>query len=98
MPAVAESPTARTRVPPLAVVAMLVVLPLAAPMAWLAGVLALLVDRPRGWRLTVAICPGGLYLPMWLYGHAEEVGQAGYPLAALALLGCIVATHRLVSR
>lgn len=77
---------------------MLVVLPLAVPIAWLAGVLALMVDRPRGWRGTVAMCPGGLYLPMWLYGHAGEVGWVGYPLAAVALLGSFLATHRVLSR
>jgi hypothetical protein len=67
-------------------------------LAWFAGVLALLLDRPRGWRLTVAVCPGGLYLPMWLYGHTEELGPAGYPLAVVALLGCFLATHRLLRR
>ena len=44
---------------------------------------------------------GGLSLPMWLYLQTAEGGfpaLLGYPLAALALLGCLVATHRILSR
>ena len=98
MAAVAESSKAQTRVPPLAVVALLVVLPVALPIAWLAGVLALVLDRPRGWPLTVAMSPGGLYLPMWLYGNAAELGSAAFPLAGATLLGCFLATHRILRR
>ena len=98
VPEVAERVPDRSRVPRLAVVSLLVALPVAVPLAWLVGVFALALDRPHGWRRTVALCPGGLYLPMWLYGNAAEVGSAGYPLAAATLLGCFLATHRILSR
>jgi hypothetical protein len=98
MPAAAKGSARDVSVPPLAVVAMLIALPLAVPFSWLVGLLALVVERPRGWRLTVALSPGGLFLPLWLYGHTPELGWAGYPLAAATVLGCLLATHRILCR
>jgi hypothetical protein len=96
--AAAEGATTRTRVPQLAVVVMLIALPLAVPMSWFLGVLALVVDRPHGWRLTLAMSPGGLYVPLWLYGHGPEVGWVGCAMGAATAFGCLLATHRIMSR
>ena len=44
---------------------------------------------------------GGLSLPVWLYASTIDQGfpaWVGYPLAGISLLGCFVATHRILSR
>jgi hypothetical protein len=80
---------------------LVIVLPLLVPVAWLFGVLLVARLRPRGWRATLALSAGGLYLPMWLYAGTIDGGfpaPLGYSLAALSLFGCFVATHRIVTR
>ena len=80
---------------------LVIVLPFVVPFAWVVGALLMAGLQPRGWRATLAMSVGGLSLPMWLYLQTAEGGfpaLLGYPLAALALLGCLVATHRILSR
>ena len=98
--AVAET-QAQWRVPSVVPLVLLIVLPMAAPVVWLAGVLVMAGLRPRGWQATVAMSVGGLYRPLWLYTRTVDGGLAtpvGLPLAGLALLGCFAATHRILSR
>ncbi len=84
----------------LALVALLVPLPLAFPLAWVVGLGVMAVERPRGWVLTVALCPVGFFLPIYLYGQATSgdlpVGLAGP--AALLAVGNLVAAYRVMSR
>lgn len=79
----------------------MVVLPFAVPFSWLIGVLVMAALRPPGWQATLAMSVGGLSLPVWLYASTIDQGfpaWVGYPLAGISLLGCFVATHRILSR
>lgn len=80
---------------------MVIVVPFVLPISWVFGALLMAAQRPPGWRATLAMSIGGLYLPLWLYAGTIDGGfpaLLGYPLAGLALLGCFVATHRILSR
>ncbi|NYG08435.1 hypothetical protein BJ986_002922 [Phycicoccus badiiscoriae] len=80
---------------------LVILMPFVLPAVWLSGAVLVAVLQPRGWRATLAMSLGGLYLPMWVYAQTIDGGfpaPVGYPLAALSLLGCFVATHRILSR
>jgi hypothetical protein len=97
----ADPGAAHRTVPAGVTVALLIVLPFGLPAAWVLGVAVLCVERPRGWRATMAMSLGGLRLPLVLYSLTVDHSlppALGYPLAALSLVGCLVATHRLLSR
>jgi Na+-translocating ferredoxin:NAD+ oxidoreductase RnfD subunit len=100
LPEVTDRATRRGHVPSWVTLTLLIVLPFALPVAWVVGAVVVWVERRQGWRATLAMSVGGLYLPMFLYGQTIDGGLPpglGYLLAAATLLGCFVATHRILS-
>jgi hypothetical protein len=93
-----EATADRVRLP-LVTVLMLIVAPLIHPLFWLVGVAILAVERPPGWKATVAMCPLGLLAPLWLYGNSAGDGATlpthlGVPAAVALTAGCLLAAWR----
>jgi hypothetical protein len=81
-------------------VALLIAVSLLVPVSWVVGLALMAITRPRGWRLTLAISPVGLAVPMYLYGQGVRSDLSrwvSFPLAATLLIGCLAATHRLMT-
>jgi hypothetical protein len=84
-------------------VALLIAAPVVAPVFWLVGALLVAVRRPAGWLATLAMCPLGLFAPLWLYGRSLGDGATlspyvGVPAAVALTIGSLVAAWRLTSR
>lgn len=78
-------------------VLLLVVMPVALPLAWGFGVLLLTSRQPKGWQTTGAISPLGLFAPLWFYARGishQSSPWVAWPLAAALLTGCLATTWR----
>jgi hypothetical protein len=84
-------------------VILLVVAPVLFPSAWIVGAVLLLGRRGGGrWSLvTLALCPGGLLVPLWFYGAGTDpptlAPQVALPIAAVLLVTNLVAVCRVLA-
>jgi hypothetical protein len=75
-------------------VILLVVAPVLFPSAWIVGAVLLLGRRGGGrWSLvTLALCPGGLLVPLWFYGAGTDPPTLA-PQVALPMAGVLRDTN-----